>query len=730
MRLKSLKSKILVAVSVLVILSGLVIAILVTQRYSAALHKEMVGQAENLAHAVALDATDKILINDLVALQRMLDQQTRSHPGLSYLLVLREGQVLAHTFEAGVPTELPGANEIVSGDQPRFRQVLSQKGDHYLDVAWPIFEGKAGVLRLGFSESHYRRQLTGLWLEIGLFTLGVLGVALAGSLFFVRRITRPLAELVQATQKIDQGESQVRVAVQGQDEIATLAVSFNQMVSRQEDYTRRLEEQAMELERAHGQTKTACQIVREISALRTLEEMGAFLLGKLKDTLVCQQVVLLLFNAGKDTLFVLESQGVRVVKDPQTLQTVRVTLKGIEKPTFSRQKPFKAPLISADFLSAERQVIIPLTDEQARGAAVIACSPGCSCIHEEIAWVGLILKQNAGALKRAIDYEEDLRGLKTRVETAAGFADLIGKDPQMQVVYKLIEDVAPADATVLIQGESGTGKELVARAIHRLSPRRAGPFVVINCSAYPATLLESELFGHEKGAFTGALRQKSGRFEQAHGGTVFLDEVGEIPLTAQLKLLRVLQTRKFERLGGEKTLTVDVRILAATHKDLLQEVKNGNFREDLFYRLNVIPISLPPLRERKNDIPLLSFHFLRCFAAERGKEIREFSSEAMRLLLDYAWPGNVRELENSIEHAVVLAKGGQVEAWDLPAALRHTIGGPSPTMAQRGLRTLVETLEECGWNKKLAAQRLGISRSTLYSMLRKHNISPSRPTTH
>jgi two-component system response regulator HydG len=282
----------------------------------------------------------------------------------------------------------------------------------------------------------------------------------------------------------------------------------------------------------------------------------------------------------------------------------------------------------------------------------------------------------------------------------------------------------------MILGESGTGKELAARAIHSRSPRRDGPLVVINCSAYPAALLESELFGHEKGAFTGALRQKSGRFEQAHRGTVFLDEVGEIPLTAQIKLLRVLQTHKFERVGGEQTVTVDVRILAATHKNLLQEVKNGNFREDLFYRLNVIPISLPPLRDRRNDIPLLALHFLRRFAAERGKEIREFSSEAMRLLLDYAWPGNVRELENTVEHAVVLAKGGQVEAWDLPGALRLPGSASSPTMAQRELRQLMEALEECGWNKKLAAQRLGISRSTLYSMLKKHKVTPSRPLTH
>jgi two-component system response regulator HydG len=298
----------------------------------------------------------------------------------------------------------------------------------------------------------------------------------------------------------------------------------------------------------------------------------------------------------------------------------------------------------------------------------------------------------------------------------------------MQVVYKLIEDVASSDATILIQGESGTGKELVARAIHRLSSRQAKAFVVINCSAYPATLLESELFGHEKGAFTGATRQKPGRFELADGGTVFLDEIGEIPPPAQIKLLRVLQTRKFERVGGEKTLTVDVRVLAATHKDLMQEVARGNFREDLFYRLNVIPIILPPLRERRNDIPLLALHFLRRFARERGKDLRELSSGAMRLLLDYSWPGNVRELENSVEHAVVLAKSSQLEAWDFPSAIQHSSPSSPPTIADQELSLLLKILEECGWNKKLAAQRLGISRSTVYAILKRHNIA--KPTTH
>jgi two-component system response regulator HydG len=302
----------------------------------------------------------------------------------------------------------------------------------------------------------------------------------------------------------------------------------------------------------------------------------------------------------------------------------------------------------------------------------------------------------------------------------------------LKPLYKLIEDIAPTDATVLIQGESGTGKELVARAIHRESPRKTKPFVVINCSAYPATLLESELFGHEKGAFTGAIRQKSGRFEQAHGGTVFLDEIGEIAPSAQIKLLRVLQTQKFERIGGEKTLNVNVRIIAATNKELLQQVKQGTFREDLYYRLNVIPINLPPLSARSNDIPLLARHFLRRFATEQGKEIEDFSPEAMRLLLDHTWPGNVRELENTVEHATVLAKGTRIEASDLPAMLysaASTIQATKqPTLVQNEIKLLQEVLEECDWNKKQAAKRLGISRSTLYDKIKKYQIA--QPTTH
>ena len=730
MQPKSLKSGLLGGIALFVVLSGLTIAFLVTQRYSAALHATIAGQSENLAHAVALEAADRILINDLVGLQKLLDQQLRSNPGLGYLFVIKEGRILAHTFQKGVPAGLVDVNQPASVEKPGFREITSKAGEPFLDTAWPIFKGKAGVLRVGFSETYYRKQVVSLWLQIGLLTLGILLAALVGGLLFVRRITRPLATLVEATQRIDQGVTNVRVPVKGQSEIARLAASFNQMVARQEDYTRRLEEQTQELERAYGQTRAACQIVREISALGSLKEMGAFLLTKLKDQVPCSQVSLLAFNAARDTLYVTSGQDLVSLRDPQTVLFASETLDKLPKASFTQKNLLKPPLIPVNFPIGDRQAQIPFTDGQITGAAIVSCPGDCECHPENIQWLALILNQNAGALGRALLHEEEMGGLRGQVEAAAGFGEIIGKDRKMQEIYKLIEDVAPTDATVLIQGESGTGKELVARAIHRLSTRRDKPFMVINCSAYPASLLESELFGHEKGAFTGAIRQKPGRFELAQGGTVFLDEVGEMPPPAQIRLLRVLQSRKFERVGGEKTLTVDVRLLAATHKDLLKEVEQGSFREDLLYRLNVIPIHLPLLRDRKNDVPLLALHFLRGFAAEQRKDIKEISSEAMRLLLEYPWPGNVRELENSLEHSVVLAKGSRLEAWDFPAALRHLTPSSPPTMEERELETLLEILKETGGNKKLTAKRLGISRSTVYAILKRHKVYTSDPTTH
>jgi Nif-specific regulatory protein len=315
--------------------------------------------------------------------------------------------------------------------------------------------------------------------------------------------------------------------------------------------------------------------------------------------------------------------------------------------------------------------------------------------------------------------------LRKALEDKYGLANIVGKNHKMQAIYDLIGDVSQSDSTVLIQGESGTGKELIAHAIHMLSSRKEKPFVVANCSAYAETLLESELFGHEKGAFTGAIRKKKGRFELADGGTIFLDEIGEIPPPTQLLLLRVLQERKFERVGGEQTIEVDVRLIAATNRDLNKEMMEGRFREDLYYRLNVIPVMVPPLREREDDIPLLAKHFLDIYASSSKKAIRGFSEEIMKIFLSYNWPGNVRELQNVIEHAVILTKDELITESDLPHNLRWAV--PRAEEATRSLKEteknlILKVLKEVRGNKYQAAKKLGITRSTLYGKMRKHGI--------
>jgi DNA-binding NtrC family response regulator len=263
-------------------------------------------------------------------------------------------------------------------------------------------------------------------------------------------------------------------------------------------------------------------------------------------------------------------------------------------------------------------------------------------------------------LKRTLEQnllKREVARLRQELSERHGFSNIIGKSPAMQKIYDLIADVAKTDATVLIQGETGTGKELIAKAIHYNSSRTGGPFIGLSCAAIPDTLLESELFGYERGAFTGALRTRQGRFELAESGTLFLDEIGDMPLQTQAKLLRVLQEREFERIGGNETVRVDVRLVSATNRDLRKAIQQGTFREDLFYRLNVVPITLPPLRERLEDLPLLAFHFLRMYAERFNKTIESIEPDAIQLLAHQRWQGNVRELENVIERAVIIEKG-------------------------------------------------------------------------
>jgi DNA-binding NtrC family response regulator len=340
-------------------------------------------------------------------------------------------------------------------------------------------------------------------------------------------------------------------------------------------------------------------------------------------------------------------------------------------------------------------------------------------------------------LARAIEgakLRREATELRRRLNDRYSFDNIIGASPEMQRVFKTVAQIAPSRATVLLTGESGTGKELVAAAIHHHSPRSAGPFVKLHCAALAESLLESELFGHERGAYTGADRKREGRFEHAHGGTLFLDEIGEISLGTQVKLLRVLQEREFERVGGSQTLHVDVRVIAATNRDLKEMVAAGKFREDLFYRLNVINLTLPSLRQRPTDIPALAMYFLKRYANENGKAVTRISDDALNHIASYPWPGNVRELENVIERAVVLASGDSIELSHLPPELAVVTrrGGapavPGATMDELERYAILKTMESVGGSTSRAAEILGISVRKIQYKLQEYSVAPRGKT--
>jgi two-component system response regulator HydG len=341
-------------------------------------------------------------------------------------------------------------------------------------------------------------------------------------------------------------------------------------------------------------------------------------------------------------------------------------------------------------------------------------------------------------MERAMDHlqlKEENRRLKETLGSRFDRHNIIGQSPAMNRLLETVAQVAPSEATVLITGDSGTGKELIAGAIHYNSQRKVGSFVKMNCAAVTETLLESELFGHEKGSFTGATRRKEGKFVQADGGSLFLDEIGEMSLSMQVKFLRALQEREITRVGGEDVIKVDVRVIAATNKDLKEAIAQGSFREDLYYRLDVVALKVPPLKDRKEDIPLLAQHFLENFAEKNHKPVKGFTPQAMDSLLKYGWPGNVRELMNAIERAVVLSRGTYLDSLDLPfttdedAAVDPSIGSGAINPANLPLEevekaTILQTLESAGGNKSEAARRLGITRKTLHKKLKKYGLVP------
>ena len=730
---ESLKRTLLLTVALLVIFTGIVVSQLVIRNYSTTLLSSAIASAENIAHKLALDVTDKILINDLVAVQKILDDQMQSEPSVSYLFIINNKKVLVHTFPDGVPKNLIEIKSPKTDDNKSITKLVSEKNERFIDIQLPIFKKKAGILRLGISEGLYQYKVKQLSIKMTLITFAVLVVSLVLSHLLISHLIKPLIELTDTVKDIDEENLNIRLDVKGPAEIKKLVAAYNAMIGRIAGYTtklkgynQKLEQKNKDLDRVHNQMMTTFSVAQKIAALPDLQSICSFLIATLQEIVECKEISLITFDYEQKIPYLL-SDGKFLSMGKENFDLCQNKTNNINSPIFLKNNEIEALPLPRHLNPSARMAIFPFHHhKQVLGAILISCPDDCVCVKTEMDVINLILKQASGAVYRASEYDKEIKGLKRKIDKVSGYKGMVGKDPKIQIVYKLIEDVAPTDATVLIQGESGTGKEMVAKAVHDVSGRSDNPFVVINCSAYPATLLESELFGHEKGAFTGAVQRKTGRFEQATGGTVFLDEIGEISLSAQTMLLRVLQSQKIERIGGNKSIKVNTRVLAATNRNLLEEVKNGNFREDLYYRLNVIPIDLPPLRERKNDVSLLAKYFLKKFAIEQEKKIDRIDPEAMRLLLDYRWPGNIRELENSMEHAVTLSKSDKIFISDLPNNLMVQVK-TQPTKRTKVLTAneenlIRQALNDCNWNKTSTATNLGISRSTLYEKLKKYNI--------
>ena len=414
--------------------------------------------------------------------------------------------------------------------------------------------------------------------------------------------------------------------------------------------------------------------------------------------------------------------------------------------TMSELARWPVQLQLAQRYGVESSCELTLTTVRRRvGTLVFACREPSTYSGAHLKFLQMVAHQVAIAVENAQAFQEiaalkdklakEKAYLEEEVRTEHNFGDIVGESAALRGVLKNVATVAPTDSTVLIRGETGTGKELIARAVHDLSPRKDRTFVKLNCAAIPTGLLESELFGHERGAFTGAISQKTGRFELAHQGTLFLDEVGDIPPELQPKLLRVLQEQEFERLGSTRTIRVNVRLVAATNRDLAQMVADGAFRGDLYYRLNVFPLSLPPLRERPDDIPRLVRHFTQRFARRMGRRIETIPTSVMDALVGYAWPGNVRELQNVIERAVILSPGStlQVQRADLQRSAAPDsapVSAAATTLTDAEREHILVALRDTGWvlgGPNGAAARLGIKRSTLHWKIKKLGISRPGP---
>jgi DNA-binding NtrC family response regulator len=491
-------------------------------------------------------------------------------------------------------------------------------------------------------------------------------------------------------------------------------------------YTQHLEEKVQEataeLAKSCRQLESLWELSQALGEKASLADIVALLKERIESATTFQSIEYLIFDSQRTAVSAIFQPGRKFNASEEFI----AQLGNLDQPRMLRPSERELyPLPSLESLEGEI-VVVPIArkEEPLVGAALFR--PGPDMAADQLHLVSLLVAQASGAIRRAVAYQEEMRALREVAGEREQFGELVGQHAKMKQIYKLITSIADSDASVLIQGESGTGKELIARRIHELSNRRDKPFVAINCAAYPQTLLESELFGHEKGAFTGAIHARKGSFEAAHEGTIFLDEIGEVPVAAQVKLLRVIQFKEFQRIGSESTIKVNLRVLAATSKNLRREMELGNFREDLYYRIHVIPITIPPLRDRMSDLLMLASHFLKKCSDRSDKKVLSIKPAAMAILMNHHWPGNIRELENVMEHAFILASGESIEVQALPIYLQESIkqvprGGDS--LAEHEKEHMIRVLQQCQGNKIEAAKRLKISRSTLYRKLEQYKLS-------
>ena len=520
-----------------------------------------------------------------------------------------------------------------------------------------------------------------------------------------------------------------------QGEISSI-IRLERDVTEKREMEKALAFRSKELQKTQHQLETLFDISRQVSAIDSLPEVVHFVQQIAQEIFVDSEMLFFLLDDEKQRFLDLEECNFSIV-EPLAKRIQELEQSGLISDFVQYVQHAKEIQIMSSEYSNDTPAFLSLlsksypswfgfpisTPHQCIGYFLLGSTVSQEYSRKDLHFFHNLFKQIAGDIDHLVRHEREINNLRQEVTERTSHGEIIGQSDEMQKIYELIDLVSGSDATVLIAGENGTGKELVAQAIHRESHRGSGPFIVANCSAYSPALLESELFGHEKGAFTGAIKRKKGRIERAKGGTLFLDEIGDIAPATQVLLLRFLQDHYFERVGGEQTLEADVRVLAASNLDLYKEVEAGRFRDDLYYRLNVITIDMPPLRDRKEDISILCKHFLEKYSLKEGKQIQSFSSSAMQALLDHDWPGNVRQLENAISHAVILAQGAVVEGRHLPQFLKQvTEEPPSTSLAENERRLILGVLQECSWNKHEAARQLQISRSTLYSKIRRYNL--------